>query len=386
MKKPEYLILGAGPVGLIFSLLLAKQNKSSHLLELRKKNAAHSDKRALALSYGTKLILENLGIWRLLEKKTTSIQSIHTSQKNSFGRTLLSAEENNLPALGYVVSYGDLSKALEDPINQSSLIKVSYEFEVSAIENKQDKSILFGLTKNIPLEAPLLILADGGKNTTDLIQNLKRKETSYNHTALVTKVISEIPPNNVAYERFTSMGPIALLPNGPKEFSLVWTGKDIDIQALAKTKKNVFLEKLYEHFGDRVGRFIDCEKFITFPLKKIVLEDFPKSHIVVIGNSAQTMHPVAGQGFNTGIRDAYVLSKLMNESESNHIGSESFVNQYYASRHPETKKTLFFTDSLVNIFSNDLVGLSITRGFSLSLLDNFRPVKNFLVKKMSFGK
>ena len=386
MKKPEYLILGAGPVGLIFSLLLAKQNKSSHLLELRKKNDAHSDKRALALSYGTKLILENLGIWRLLEKKITSIQSIHTSQKNSFGRTLLSAEENNLPALGYVVSYGDLSKALEDPINQSSLIKVSYEFEVSAIENKQDKSILYGLTKNVPLEAPLLILADGGKNTTDLIQNLKRKETSYNHTALVTKVISEIPPNNVAYERFTSMGPIALLPNGPKEFSLVWTGKDIDIQALAKTKKNVFLEKLYEHFGDRVGRFIDCEKFITFPLKKIVLEDFPKSHIVVIGNSAQTMHPVAGQGFNTGIRDAYVLSKLMNESESNHIGSESFVNQYYASRHPETKKTLFFTDSLVNIFSNDLVGLSITRGFSLSLLDNFRPVKNFLVKKMSFGK
>ena len=386
MKKPEYLILGAGPVGLIFSLLLAKQNKSSHLLELRKKNAAHSDKRALALSYGTKLILENLGIWRLLEKKITSIQSIHTSQKNSFGRTLLSAEENNLPALGYVVSYGDLSKALEDPINQSSLIKVSYEFEVSAIENKQDKSILYGLTKNLPLEAPLLILADGGKNTTDLIQNLKRKETSYNHTALVTKVISEIPPNNVAYERFTSMGPIALLPNGPKEFSLVWTGKDIDIQALAKTKKNVFLEKLYEHFGDRVGRFIDCEKFITFPLKKIVLEDFPKSHIVVIGNSAQTMHPVAGQGFNTGIRDAYVLSKLMNESESNHIGSESFVNQYYTSRHPETKKTLFFTDSLVNIFSNDLVGLSITRGFSLSLLDNFRAVKNFLVKKMSFGK
>jgi 2-octaprenyl-6-methoxyphenol hydroxylase len=98
------------------------------------------------------------------------------------------------------------------------------------------------------------------------------------------------------------------------------------------------------------------------------------------------MHPVAGQGFNTGIRDAYTLSKLINESELIHIGSESFVNQYYSSRQPETKKTLFFTDSLVNIFSNDLVGLSITRGFSLSILDNFRPVKKFLVNKMSFGK
>ncbi len=386
MKKSEYLVVGAGPVGLIFSLLLAKQNKSSHLLELRKKNEAHSDKRALALSYGTKQVLENLGIWTLLEKKITPIQSIHTSQKNSFGRTLLSADEYNLPALGYVVSYGDLSKALEAAISQSSLVKVSYEFEVSAIENKKDKSILYGRDRNLPLEAPLLILADGGKNTTDLIHNLKRKETSYNHTALVTKVISEIPPKSVAYERFTSMGPIALLPNGPKEFSLIWTGKDIDIQELAKTKKNVFLEKLHEHFGDRVGRFIDCEKFITFPLKKIVLKDFPKSHIVVIGNSAQTMHPVAGQGFNTGIRDAYALSKLINESELVHIGSESFVNQYYSSRHPETKKTLFFTDSLVNIFSNDLVGLSITRGFSLSILDNFRPIKKFLVNKMSFGK
>jgi 2-octaprenyl-6-methoxyphenol hydroxylase len=98
------------------------------------------------------------------------------------------------------------------------------------------------------------------------------------------------------------------------------------------------------------------------------------------------MHPVAGQGFNTGIRDAHALSKLMNESESVYIGSESFINQYYASRKSETKKTLFFTDSLVNIFSNDLVGLSITRGFSLSLLDNFRPIKKFLVNKMSFGK
>ena len=386
MKKPEYLIVGAGPVGLIFSLLLAKQNKNSHLLELRKKNDADSDNRALALSYGTKLVLENLGIWKLLEKKITPIQSIHTSQKSSFGRTLLSAEEYNLPALGYVVSYGDLSKVLEEEINQSSLVKISYEFEVSAIENKEDKSILYSLSKNSPLETPLLILADGGKNNTDLIRNLKRKETSYNHTALVTKVTSEIPPKSVAYERFTSMGPIALLPNGPKEFSLVWTGKDSDIQALAKTKKNIFLEKLHEHFGDRVGRFIDCEKFITFPLRKIVLADFPKSHIVVIGNSAQTMHPVAGQGFNTGIRDAHALSKLINESESVYIGSESFINQHYASRKSETKKTLFFTDSLVNIFSNDLVGLSITRGFSLSLLDNFRPIKKFLVNKMSFGK
>jgi len=386
MKKSEYLIVGAGPVGLILSLLLAKQNKASHLLEARKKNDAHSDKRALALSYGTKLILENLGIWRLLEKKITSIQSIHTSQKNSFGRTLLSSDEYNLPALGYVLSYGDLSKALEDEISKSSLIKVSYEFKVSAIKNKKDKSILYSLTKNLPLEAPLLILADGGKNTIDLIENLKRKETSYNHTALVTKVISEIPPNNVAYERFTSMGPIALLPNGLEEFSLVWTGKDKDIQALAKNKKNIFLEKLHEHFGDRVGRFLDCKEFITFPLKKIVLEDFPKSNIVVIGNSAQTMHPVAGQGFNTGIRDAYALSKLMNETELAHIGSEPFVNQYYASRKLETKKTLFFTDSLVSIFSNDLVGLSITRGFSLSLLDNFKPIKKFLVNKMSFGR
>jgi len=291
-----------------------------------------------------------------------------------------------LPALGYIVSYGALSKVLEEAVNQSPKIKITYEFEVSAIKNEKDRSILYGGNKDLPIEAPLLVLADGGKNTTALIEGLKKKETSYNHTALVTKVTSEIPPNKIAYERFTSMGPIALLPNGSKEFSLVWTGKDEDIQALAKAPKKLFLEKLHEHFGDRVGKFLDSDNFITFPLKKIILEEFPKNRMVVIGNSAQTMHPVAGQGFNTGIRDAYDLSKLINESEPSQVGSECFINQYYALRKSETKKTLFFTDSLVNIFSNDLVGLSLTRGISLSLLDNLKPAKNFLVDKMSFGK
>ena len=386
MKNSEYLIVGAGPVGLVFSLLLAKQNQNSHLLESRRKNDSHSDGRALALSYGTKLILEDLGIWGPLEKKISEIKDIHTSQKNSFGRTLLSASQYNLPALGYIVSYGALSKVLEEAVNQSPKIKITYEFEVSAIKNEKDRSILYGGNKDLSIEAPLLVLADGGKNTTDLIEDLKKKETSYNHTALVTKVTSEIPPNKIAYERFTSMGPIALLPNGPKEFSLVWTGKDEDIQALAKAPKKLFLEKLHEHFGDRVGKFLDSDNFITFPLKKIILEEFPKNRMVVIGNSAQTMHPVAGQGFNTGIRDAYDLSKLINESEPSQVGSECFINQYYSLRKSETKKTLFFTDSLVNIFSNDLVVLSSIRGMSLSLLDNFKPIKNFLVNKMSFGK
>ena len=386
MKNSEYLIVGAGPVGLVFSLLLAKQNQNSHLLESRRKNDSHSDGRALALSYGTKLILEDLGIWSSLEKKISEIKDIHTSQKNSFGRTLLSASQHNLPALGYIVSYGALSKALEEAVNQSPKIKITHEFEVSAIKNEKDRSILYGGNKDLPIEAALLALADGGKNTTGLIEGLKKKETSYNHTALVTKVTSEIPPNKIAYERFTSMGPIALLPNGSKEFSLVWTGKDEDIQALAKAPKKLFLEKLHEHFGDRVGKFLDSDNFITFPLKKIILEEFPKKRMVVIGNSAQTMHPVAGQGFNTGIRDAYNLSKLINESEPSQVGSECFINQYYMLRKSETKKTLFFTDSLVNIFSNDLVFLSLTRGMSLSLLDNFKPIKNFLVNKMSFGK
>ena len=386
MKNSEYLIVGAGPVGLVFSLFLSKHNQNSHLLESRKKNDSHSDGRALALSYGTKLILEDLGIWSSLEKKISEIKDIHTSQKNSFGRTLLSASQYNLPALGYIVSYGALSKVLEEAVNQSPKIKITHEFKVSAIKNEKDRSILYGGNKDLAIEAPLLVLADGGKNTTDLIEDLKKKETSYNHTALVTKVTSEIPPNKIAYERFTSMGPIALLPNGPKEFSLVWTGKDEDIQALAKAPKKLFLEKLHEHFGDRVGKFLDSDNFITFPLKKIILEEFPKNRMVVIGNSAQTMHPVAGQGFNTGIRDAYDLSKLINESEPSQVGSECFINQYYALRKSETKKTLFFTDSLVNIFSNDLVGLSLTRGISLSLLDNLKPAKNFLVDKMSFGK
>ena len=175
MKNPGYVIVGAGPVGLVFSLLLAKQNQDSHLLESRRKNDSHSDQRALALSYGTKLILENLGIWKSLENKVTEIKDIHTSQKNSFGRTILSASQYNLPALGYVVSYGNLSRALEEAVSQSSNIKITYEFEVSAIKNEKDTTVLYGSNKDLSIEAPFLVLADGGKNTTGLIKGLKKK-------------------------------------------------------------------------------------------------------------------------------------------------------------------------------------------------------------------
>jgi len=234
----------------------------------------------------------------------------------------------------------------------------------------------------------LVVLADGGR-TLDELTGLNRETKEYGHDALVTKVRAELPHHNVAYERFTANGPIALLPNGGEfDFSLVWTGEKSFITPLLSLSDADFLEKLHQQFGDRVGNFLSVEKRMSFPLKMAQLKpDAQQSeHLVVIGNAAQTMHPVAGQGFNVGLRDAESLAQYIASASADELGSANMLASYQASRKSDTKGGLLFTDFLVNLFSNDLVVLSALRGSSLGVFDVIKPIKKYLVGKMSFGK
>ena len=157
------------------------------------------------------------------------------------------------------------------------------------------------------LTSALAVLADGGRSLEE-VAGLKRDTKEYGHDALISKVRAELPHNNIAYERFTAQGPMALLPNGEHDFSLVWTGKKSAIAPLLDLSDAEFLAQFHAQFGDRVGRFLSVEKRMTFPLKLSKLQETDMQHLVVIGNAAQTMHPVAGQGFNVGIRDAQAVS------------------------------------------------------------------------------
>jgi len=381
------VIVGGGPVGMVLSLLLAKNDIASTVLEVRKQGAANHDTRALALSYGTRRILEKLGIWQSLSAYATAINTIHVSQKGSLGRSVLQATDYQQEALGYVLSYGALCTVLNAELQRFPMVKFIDEAQAEAITyDANQATIRYNRQSEVfQLNSQLAVLADGGRSLEEAA-GLKRETKEYGHDALITKVSAELPHHNVAYERFTPDGPMALLPNGERDFSLVWTGKKALISPLLDLSDAEFLTQFHTQFGDRVGRFLTVEKRMTFPLKLSQLQEEDTPHLVVIGNAAQTMHPVAGQGFNVGLRDAEVLAQQILNTAAGGFGTKEMLAAYRASRKTDTKNGLLFTDFLVNIFSNDILGFAKLRSTGLGLFDIVKPVKRHLVRKMSFGK
>ena len=378
------IIVGGGPVGSVLALALQQQGVKFTMLEARAKGASHQDTRALALSYGSRLILEKLGVWDAVKTQATAINTIHISQRGGLGRTKLNAAEHNQPALGYVLPYGALTQALDAALDTNQVL---YEAEATEIKPSEPfAAVIFNQNgKSHTLQSALLVVADGGRSLGE-IDGITKETKEYGHDALVSKVTAELPHNNIAYERFTPSGPMALLPNGETGFSLVWTGEKASIDALLALDDATFLSQLHAAFGDRVGKFLSIEKKLSFPLKLSTLKPSTAPHLVIIGNAAQTMHPVAGQGFNVGLRDARTLADLIIDSTATALGSTPMLAAYSKQRSRDTRGGILFTDLLVNIFSNDTIGLSALRGAGLGALELLKPVKNRLVSKMSFGK
>ena len=378
------IIIGGGPVGLALALSLQQKSIPFKVLEARAEGASHQDKRALALSYGTKQILETLGVWAAVEAHATAIETIHISQRGGLGRTKLNANEHQLPALGYVVSYGALMQALDTAIDHAHIMYEAVAREILPHEDYAE--VHFDCAgQSHRLTSGLLVIADGGRSLEE-IPGLTRETKAYGHDALVSKVQAEMPHRNIAYERFTPTGPMALLPNGERDFSLVWTGESATINRLLSLDNTSFLQELHQTFGDRVGRFLSVEKRISFALKLSSLSVTDTPHVVVIGNAAQTMHPVAGQGFNVGMRDAWTLVGLIEQAHSSDWGSATMLTDYRQQRKSDTQGGLLFTDFLVNVFTNPTLGVATLRGLGLAMMEYLPPVKRLLVNKMSFGK
>jgi len=381
------VIVGGGPVGATLALLLARQGMGITVLEVRKQRAAYNESRALALSYGSKRILEKLGVWGSLAKSATAINTIHVSQKGSLGRSKLQARDYKQEALGYVLPYGALSEALDTALATQPLVNFVFEASAEYIAHTATHASVTYAHQNEShtLNSRLVVLADGGRSL-DEIAGLVKETKEYGHDALISKVSAELPHNNIAYERFTANGPMALLPNGERDFSLVWTGKKEYVNSLLTLSDADFLAQFHEQFGDRVGHFLSVDKRMAFPLKLSQLKTTGTPHLVVIGNAAQTMHPVAGQGFNVGLRDAESLAQSIATTTTAHLGSQQMLADYRASRQSDTKNGLLFTDFLVNIFSNDIIGINGLRSAGLGLFDVIKPIKQHLVSKMSYGK
>lgn len=380
-ETADIVIVGGGPVG--SALALALRDSGLRLVLLDARTANSGDARPLALSWGSRLILERLGVWPELAVTATPIRNIHVSQRGGFGRACLKAAEAGFPELGYVVDYGRVARALAQAAAATSVQSLAGA-RMTSSQGGDAALINFELAgERRELSAALAVIADGGAT-------IAAEAVDYRQCAVTARVVSERPHNNTAYERFTAHGPLALLPDGRNEgengnrWALVWTTTPDHARQLCAAAPETFLAGLQAAFGNRAGTFDAVENRTAYPLQRRRAGPVG-DHIVLIGNAAQTLHPVAGQGFNLGLRDAWELGEHFAKCRSAALGSREWLTAYQIHRRTDRSAGIGFTHALVQLFSNDLMPLRLARGTGLALLGCMPPLKNFLVRRMTFG-
>jgi len=379
MVDYDVLIAGGGPVGASLALALQGSGLVVGLLEPRAPRAAQADPRPIALSHGSRLILERLGVWEQLAP-ATPIRRIHVSQRGGFGRVELDATEARLPALGYVVDYGRLAVTLETALESAGGCHV-IRAAVTGIHADANTAYAQFDAGRGPEQAAtrLLAVADGGALASARVQI-----RDYRQAAVTARVTCGTPHQNVAYERFTPEGPLALLPLDGM-LALVWTTTLDSAQQLCALPEVGFLKRLQCAFGSRLGAFSSASARAWFPLALKTTERIPEPRTVALGNAAQTLHPVAGQGFNLGLRDAWELAEMVRSGGQDEIGAAGPIRAYRERRRLDRGGGIWFTDALVRLFSNDIAPLRLVRGLGLAALGAVPPARDFVVRRMTFG-
>lgn len=372
----DIAICGAGPVGLALAALLVRQGETPHriaLVDAKTVEQAARDPRSIALSYGSRQILEAIDAW---PAAATQIEQIHVSRCGHFGRTLIDREEYDLPALGYVTRYGALVAALNAHASTSG-ISLLRPASVSAI-TESDAGVTLAFANRDPVRAAIVVQAEGGIFTE---QTKKAMYRDYGQTAIVAHVTASAPIAHRAFERFTDEGPLALLPQ-EDGYALVWCVQPQSAQRLLALSDTEFLAELGIAFGTRLGRFTASTPRKTFPLG-LNAQAVASARTVAIGNAAQTLHPVAGQGLNLGLRDATVLARLLAKQ-----AAPAALQQFAESRRADRNTTIHLTDIMARIFASAAAG-TLTQallGLSLGLVDGIRPAKRLLAEQMMFGR
>jgi len=373
----DIAIIGGGPVGSALAVALAGNDLNVVLLEARDAAINTSDPRSLALSYGSRLLLQRMHAWDSIPD-VSAIKTIEVTQKDSPGHTILHAAELGVSEMGYVLPYTALHTALQQSLQRSD-VKCLYG---AAVNDLNDATLTYTHQgKQCKLTARLVVVAEGGK----LLEATHPPEvTDYGQSGIIAHVTCTRPDDGVAFERFTPQGPMALLPY-KDGYELVLTGPHDKMQEMLGWDDASFLHYLRAHFGDRVGDFLTVGKRDCYPLRLKRAPDITFPHTVLIGNAAQTLHPVAGQGFNMGVRDAWELAQVILDHAPDGIGSAAMAAAYRKSRRLDRNGGIRFTDGLVRLFSNDLPLLSPLRSAALTLLDRIPPAKRFVAKRMMFG-
>jgi 2-octaprenyl-6-methoxyphenol hydroxylase len=400
----DVIIAGGGMVGASLAHALAAGGLRLAVVEpvpLAADRQPSYDDRAIALAYGTRRILEGLGVWPSIAPHAEPIRRVHVSDRGHFGFAHLEAPDEDAEALGYVVTARDLGAALLGPLAGAGPLGAGVgpkadlycparvaDFVVGAdhvrvtLESAGCDTSVGAPSTARSVTARLLVAADGGRSAIRERLGIVQRHHAYGHHAVVANVTPSLPHEGVAYERFTATGPLALLPMTGNRCGLVWTARDADLAAVLALDDRAFLAALQERFGFRLGRFAAVGRRSHYPLALSLAETQVLDRVAIIGNAAHTVHPIAGQGFNLGIRDVATLADVLIDARrgGRDLGSLSVLEAYEAARRRDQRTVAIATDVLARLFTNPLGPLRVARNLGMTLLDLLPPAQHLLAR------
>lgn len=389
-KAYDVVIVGGGMVGASLSALLPADFKVLVLeSNAMPKNPLEGyqpsfDARTTAISHGSHLILQVAGIWPILSQHVQAISDVHVSDKGYWGSVKLNHQQLSWPALGYVVENAWLGRSLLHVLADRPNVEMFCPAKVTGLRVLADGvevTAVQGEESNV-FHTQLLIVADGAASDSCRFLGINHDVRSYGHTALIANLSTAHPHKGIAYERFTQSGPIALLPqqatsDSANRSALIWTLPDQEAKSLMALDDQAFMAELQQRFGNWQGQFTRIGARHCYPLKLSKAQEQVRQHVVVLGNAAHSLHPVAGQGFNLALRDAQVLAELLSKAKSRkqNLGDLAVLNRYMDQQVNDQDLTILFSDKLPSLFSQPSPLVQLGRNLGLLGLELLPPLK-----------
>jgi 2-octaprenyl-6-methoxyphenol hydroxylase len=393
-QQCDVAVCGGGLVGATLALALAELDLDIVLIEAHPFGTFGQpsfDDRTTALSNGSRRIFEALRVWPLLEREATAIRRIHISDRGRFGFARLDAAEQGLSALGFVVVNRAIGAALWRRLEGSS-VRILAPAKVRGmrlVDGRQRIDCDLGPKGSVAVECRLAIAADGAQSVLREAAGIGAQTWNYDQTALVTNVLAQRFHDHVAYERFTPSGPLALLPMSEGRLGLIWTFTPDVAQAVAEANDAEFLARLQDAFGFRLGRFMRIGTRQLYPLTLTRADEHIAERLAIVGNAAQTLHPIAGQGFNLGLRDAASLAEVLADGRAQQRdafdpGDGLWLERYREWRADDRGNIVRFTDGLVRVFTQPFGPVKALRDVGMLAFD-LMPAAKGALSQLSLG-
>ncbi|MFK8027030.1 MAG: 2-octaprenyl-6-methoxyphenyl hydroxylase [Gammaproteobacteria bacterium] len=382
----DIVIVGGGLVGMSLAVALAKSSSSVLLLEQNQAAPLHAnvlDLRTTGLTRSSEQMFMQIGVWDKISSAATPIERLDISEQGNFGAARIDASQHDISPIGYMVPNHHLIEVLSEQVQQLANVTILSPASLDSAEvNSSGYTIKINHEgEQLIVTTSLLVGSDGGKSKVREILGISAEHKNYQQSAIITNVRTQKAHQNVAYERFTKNGPLAVLPIKDNCCALIWTQSEHSVGAYMEMDDQHFLQSLQKAFGYRLGKFLEVGKRSAYPLSLTKSNGLVGPHAVLVGNAAQTVHPVAAQGFNLGLRDVHTLVQMLTSIEFNPARYESMLNEYQQIRTPDRDHVIKLTDGLTRVFAQQAWPAKFLRSMGVRMISSLPALQRGVLRR-----